>query len=37
MPIYASLLNVDKNQPPSQFKPAPLLAVAIRTGRENRD
>lgn len=24
MPIYASPLNVDKNQPPSQFKPAPL-------------
>lgn len=36
MPIYASPLNVDKNQPPSQFK-QPLPATAIRAERESRD
>jgi len=34
MPIYASPLHVDKKQLPT---PAPLLALAIRTGRESKD
>lgn len=32
MPIYASPLNVDKNQPPSQFKPAPLWLWPLGQG-----
>lgn len=32
MPIYASALNVDKNQPPPQFKPAPLWLWPLGQG-----